>query len=305
MVRSLRKILKIIRELLILSRLEWGFIFSGVAFMLGLFYILPAPSIFIGWLSIYAFACGHFSLNGLFDKESDRINPRGLSLRNPLVNSTLLSPRIIYSWVAFIWISGLSLAWFVPNSILKLPLILVTFLLAISGSFFYSTPPIRLKARPFIDIVSTILIIGVLFPVWVGLLGNETVINNRLLFYGVILNILLVIGIHLPTILTDLETDLKTGECTTAVYLGWKKASIFTVFLVLIRIAGFASINIILMGDGTLIPSILPFFIGLAELTLALNLAIRKNREAALVLWKGVIITSIIGGILFGFLYTG
>ncbi|MFX0208835.1 MAG: hypothetical protein ACFFDT_22825, partial [Candidatus Hodarchaeota archaeon] len=116
-------------------------------------------------------------------------------------------------------------------------------------------------------------------------------------------NILLVIGIHLPTILTDLETDLKTGECTTAVYLGWKKASIFTVFIVLVRIVGFALINIILMGDGTLIPSILPFFIGLVELTLALNLAIRKNREAAMVLWKGVIVTSIIGGILFGFLY--
>ncbi|MFX0183444.1 MAG: UbiA family prenyltransferase [Candidatus Hodarchaeota archaeon] len=303
MIKTMRKLLKIIRELLILSRPEWGFIFSGVAFMLGLFYLLPATSIIIGWLSIYAFTCGHFSLNGLFDKESDRINPRSLSLRNPLVNSTLLSPRIIYSWVALIWVSGLSLTFLVSNSISKFLLIFITFLLATGGSFLYSAPPVRLKARPFIDIITTTLIIGILFPVWVGLLGNETVVNNKLLFYGIILNILLVIGIHLPTILTDLEIDLETGECTTAVYLGWKKASFFTTFLVIIRIIGFALINIILMGDGTLIPSILPFFIGLVELILALNLAIRRNREAAMVLWKGVIITSIIGGILFGVLY--
>jgi 4-hydroxybenzoate polyprenyltransferase len=304
MIKSLKNLWKIIRELLILSRLEWGFIFSGVAFMLGLFYLLPTPSLIIGGLSIYAFTCGHFSLNGLFDKESDRLNPRGFSLRNPLVTSTLLTPRIIYSWVSLIWLSGLGLAVFVPNSISKFPLILITFVLAICGSFFYSVPPIRLKARPFIDIIATTFIIGLMFPVWIGLLGNETVVDTKLLFYGIILNILLVIGIHLPTILTDLETDLMIGERTTAVFLGWKNASFLTVFLVIIRIAGFATINIILMGDGTLTPSIFPFFIGLIELVLTLNLTLRKNREAAMVLWKGVIITSIIGGILFGFLYT-
>lgn len=304
MIKSLKYLWKIIRELLILSRLEWGFIFSGVAFMLGLFYLLPTLSLIIGWLSIYAFTCGHFSLNGLFDKESDRLNPRGLSLRNPLVTSTPLTPRIIYSWVSLIWLSGLGLAFFVPNSISKFPLILITFVLAISGSFFYSVPPIRLKARPFIDIIATTFIIGLMFPVWIGLLGNETVVDTKLLFYGIILNILLVIGIHLPTILTDLETDLMIGERTTAVFLGWRNASFITAFLIMIRIAGFAIINIILMGDGTLTPSILPFFIGLVELVLTLNLTLRKNREAAMVLWKGVIITSIIGGILFGFLYT-
>jgi hypothetical protein len=241
----------------------------------------------------------------LYDRESDEKNPRGFSLRNPLVHSTLLTPKIVYGWCIILWVSGLSFAFLTPNALSfpKIVLILLTFVLAISGSVFYSKPPLRFKARPFIDIIATILIIGMFFPVWVSLLGTETIVDLNLLFLGIVLNILLVIGIHSPTILTDLDTDLEIGERTTAVALGWEKASYLTGSLILLRIFGFAFINIILMLNGILTPSIIPFFLGIIEFSLAINLLYHRNRDAVLLLWKTIIVTSITGGIIFGFLY--
>ncbi|MFX0208947.1 MAG: hypothetical protein ACFFDT_23385 [Candidatus Hodarchaeota archaeon] len=274
--------------------------------MLSLFYLLPMVSLSVGWLSIYAFACGHFSLNGIFDKESDSINPRSFSLRNPLVTSDLLTPQIIFLWVGLLWFSLIPLnIFFVPKALTfpKLPLAIVTYLLAVTGSISYSVPPLRFKARPFVDLIVTVLIIGVFIPFYIGLLGADTIVDEKLLFFGIILSILLVAGIHLPTILTDLNVDLKNEEMTTAVYLGWSKASYLTSVIIFARVAGFAIINLILMNEGILTPSLIPYMLGIIEVILASNLASRKDRGAALFLWKVVILTSIIGGILFGFLY--
>ncbi|UCG03163.1 MAG: UbiA family prenyltransferase [Candidatus Heimdallarchaeota archaeon] len=299
--------LQIIRELFILSRPEWGFIFAGVAYMLSLFYLLPLISLSVAWLSIYAFACGHFSLNGFFDKDSDSLNPRRFSLRNPLVSSNLLSPRMIYLWVGILWLSVIPLnIFFIPEALTfpKLPLAFGAYFLAVVGSFIYSVPPLRFKAKPFIDLIVTTLIIGVFIPFYIGLLGFDTIVNTKLLFYGIILCVLLVFGIHLPTILTDLEVDQKNGEMTTAVLLGWEKASYFTSTIICVRVVGLAIVNLILMNEGILIPNFIPFLLGVIELVLAGNLVKRKNRDAALLLWKVVILTSITGGIIFGLLYT-
>ncbi|MFX0015697.1 MAG: hypothetical protein ACFFB2_12245 [Promethearchaeota archaeon] len=303
----MKKYLNIGRELLILSRPEWGFIFAGVAYMLSLLYLLPLMSIVVTWCSTYAFVCGHFSLNGFFDKDSDINNPRSFSLRNPLTASDLLSSRIIYLWVGFLWFSVIPLnIFFVPNALTypKFVLAFIAYFLAVGGSITYSVPPFRLKARPFLDLIITLLIIGFLIPFYIGLLGTNTLVDIKLIFYGIFLCILLVAGIHLPTILTDLDTDQNNGEVTTAVLLGWRKASYLTSIVILIRVVGFALVNLVLMNEGLLNPSFLPFLLGIVELILGTNLAWRKNRDAALLLWKGVILTSIIGGILFGFLYT-
>lgn len=303
----MRNYWKILQELIILSRPEWGFIFAGVAYMLSLFYLLPMISLSVGWLSIYAFACGHFSLNGLFDRDSDAVNPRSFSLRNPLVTSNLLTSGTIYLWVGFLWFSLIPLnIFFIPKALSypKLPLAFFAFLLAVTGSFSYSVPPLRCKTRPFIDLIVTILIIGFFIPFYIGLLGFETIVNTKLLFYGIILCSLLVAGIHLPTILTDLDIDREKGEMTTAVFLGWNKAAYLTSAIIFVRVGGFAIVNLVLMNESILTPNFFPFLLGVVELILACNLAWRKDRDAAILLWKVIILTSIIGGILFGLLYT-
>lgn len=305
--RELKDYWRIIYELLILSRLEWGFVFAGVAYMLSLFYLLPIQSLIIGWFSIYTFSCGHFSINGLYDKESDAINPRKLSLRNPMTYSTLLTPRIIYLWVTLLWLSVIPLnLLFIPYSLdsFKVPLAFFFYLMAVVCSILYSVPPLRFKSKPFIDIIITLTIAGICFPFYIGLLGPTDIVDLELLIFGVILSVLLVLGIHLPTILTDLKIDIQNGENTTAVYLGWKNSTYLTVSGIIIRVVGFALLNLILMNDGLLIKSLIPFTLGGIELVLAINLLWRKDQSAVELLWKTIIGTSIIGGIIFGFLYT-
>jgi chlorophyll synthase len=245
-------------------------------------------------------------LNGLFDKESDAINPRSFSLRNPLVGSNLLSQRKIYLWVGLLWVIPFFLNFSIipaATSFPKFPLLFLVLTFAVVGSIAYSVPPIRLKTRPFFDLLNTFLIIGFLIPLYIAILGTNTIVSINLVFFGIIFGILLVLGIHLPTIMTDLETDLASGERTTATFLGWKNSAYLTSIAILVRVLGFALINIIFMNDGILVPNILPFFLGIVELSLALNLAWKKNREASILLWKVVIVTSIVGGIIFGLLY--
>ena len=177
---SLKEYLRIIRELFILSRPEWGFIIAGVAYMLSLFYLLPLVSLTVAWLSIYAFVCGHFSLNGFFDKESDAVNPRSFSLRNPLVSSDLLSPSIIYLWVGVLWFSVIPLnIFFIPKSLTlpKLPLAIGSYLLAIGGSIGYSVPPVRFKARPYIDLIITFLTAIALLALFIKYRTNKKILS--------------------------------------------------------------------------------------------------------------------------------
>ena len=296
-----------IKDLLILSRPEWGFIFSAVAGMLGLFYQLPVLSIFVGWLSIYAFTCGHFCLNGYYDRHSDSINPREFSLRNPFVKNSDLQLKHIIVWICFLWSSLIPInILLIPKSLIlsKLVLAFFAFGLAIGGSILYSIPPIRMKARPFFDLFITVIVIGVSVPFYIGLLGNNILIETNLLIIGIGLSILLVAGIHLPTILTDLETDKKIGDITTAVYLGWNRASYLTSIIIVLRVVGFALINLYLMSIGILITSFMPFIFGVIEIIVASNLASKKNRNAADILMKSIISTSSGGAILFGILYS-
>ena len=272
--------------------------------MLSIFYILPLNSLIIGWISIYFFSCGHFAINGLFDKDSDAVNPRGLSLRNPLSQTSLLTPSIIYIWVAALWLLTIPLnLLFIPFHPFFALITFFLFVLALGSSILYSVPPIRLKSRPFLDIIITLVIAGLCFPVYMWILNPNTLINQKFLVYGIILSILLVFGIHLPTILTDLEIDIQQGEKTTAVYLGRIKASYLTSFGIILRVIGFAAINLILMSEGLLLTSIFPFFLGALEIVLAINLICKKDHKSVELLWKTVILTSIIGGIIFGLLY--
>jgi len=295
-----------LKELIVLSRPEWGFIFAAVSGMLGMFYQLPVPSVFIGWLSIYLFTAGHFALNGYYDRNSDIKNPRGFSLRNPLIKGSVLSKNDIFIWVVILWLILIPLNFiFVPNSTLlaKTTLAFVTWFIAMGGSLLYSIPPFRVKARPFLDIVITVFIIGISVPVYIGLLGPNVLVSIDKLTYGIILSVILVAGIHLPTQLIDLDTDAKVGDMTTAVYLGWKKASYLTSVLILFRVIGLALINLVLMHEGLLIVSVAPFFLGLVEILTSINLIEKQNRNAAVGLFNIVIITSCLGSIIFGILY--
>ena len=297
---------QILIKLIKLARPEWGFIFASVAGMVGLLYQLPWESILTGWISIYFFIAGHFSLNGYYDRKSDASNPRGLTLRNPL-SEYFISKELIYLWVVILWIIPVPInIYIIPNS-LTLPKLFyasLAFGIALMGSFFYSVPPFRFKSRPFLDLTVTFFSIGFFVPFYVGLLGLDTLVSFDLLILGISLNLILIAGVHLPTMLIDLDIDKQAGDKTTAVYLGKKKTIYVTSLVIVVRVAGLALVNLYLMMEGILIFSWVPFVLGVIELIAVYNLLHRQTWGASLLLLKIVIITSSGGGVIFGLLYS-
>ncbi len=298
---------KCIWQLLLLSRPEWGFIFSQVALMVALLYQLPIGSLITSSVSIFLFSMGHFSLNGYYDKQSDALNPRGLSLRNPLTNSSQLQKHHIIIWIILIWTLLIPLNLImVPNSLSQQKLFLgfITFTIGMTGSILYSVPPFKFKARPILDILVTFLIVGLFIPFFIGLLGPSTLVEFNLIGLGIILNIILISGIHLPTMLIDFDTDQKIGDKTTAVFLGKKKARYLTASIVIIRVFLLIVLNLHLMNIGILISNWTPFILGIIEIIAVYNLLSRQDQEGALLLYRTIIITSGGGAVIFGLLYS-
>ncbi len=293
--------------LLLVSRPEWGFIFSQVALMIALLYRLPVNSLISSSLSIFLFSLGHFSLNGYYDRESDSINPRGLSLRNPLGESNPLQKVQILSWTILIWILLVPFnLLLVPNSrtVSKILLLILACLIGIIGSVLYSVPPFKLKSRPILDILDTLVIIGVFIPIYVGLLGPTTFVELDLVGLGILLNFILVMGIHLPTMLIDIETDQTVGDKTTVVFLGRSKAIKLTAGVVLVRVLLLVLLNIYLMNNNLLIANWTPFLLGIIEIVAVFNLLRRQDQEGALLLYRTIMITSGGGAVIFGLLYS-
>ena len=299
--------LKSLKELILLSRPEWAFIFSQVALMVALLYQLPPLSLLQGSASLFVFGLAHFSLNGYFDKESDQLNPRQLSLRNPLSKTSSLTRLTIFLWVGILWGCLLPLNLFLVHPSLtgvKFVSICVVYTIGIIGSILYSVPPFRFKARPFLDLIVTFVVIGFFIPLYIGVLGSDLFISFNLIGLGIMFNLLLVMGIHIPTMLIDIETDKIMNDYTTVVYLGHKNAITLTSITVIIRVIGLIYLNLTLMFDGVLIVSWVPFLLGFLEIIAVLNLVIHKDQKAAELLFKTILITSGGGAVIFGILFS-
>lgn len=318
---SISSNIKIISQLLKASRPEWCFIFAGVVLMIEIYYNVPYENLWIGILSIFLFGWGHFSLNAFTDKESDRINPRKLSLRNPFTDESSTVKKIhIILWTSSIWVLVFLLNLVhTPNPsiekwIVGSTLIIFSFFVSIS----YSVSSFgRLKAKPVLDLISTAAIFAFLIPLYLYLIPTEIRIETSGLilnfpstlgrfFEGTLFTTLLVLGIHMPTVLGDLEQDRQVGDMTTAVWLDAKNKDFpfyFTAGMILLRVIGFALMNFLLMASSVITPSYLPFVLGIIEILLVRRMLREKNRQGVISLWKGVITTSIIGGILFASLY--
>lgn len=308
-------------QLILLSRPDWSFIFAGFYFMVALFYALPRDQLFLGWFSMYLVAMGHLSLNGLYDKETDAANPRKWSLMNPIAEgSTLLSKKDVFGWVAVLWslTLGLNLLLLPHINFIKGILAVLFFLTCVVFSVLYSAPPVRLKGRPFLDLVSTFLVFGLAFATYAAFVTVEVTISGvsimmssyiptDIFFVGLLFNIILLVGIHLPTVLGDLEADKAAGDVTTAVYLGWEHGSIITVIASWARTLGLTIVVTYLALTDILsffIPGlVLAYALALPDIYFSLRLLRNRNRESTVALWKSIILTSIGGGFVIGFLY--
>jgi 4-hydroxybenzoate polyprenyltransferase len=162
-----------------------------------IFFMLPANFILYG-------------LNDLFDQATDRINKKKGQYEN-LFSSNQLK----------LYTVGI-----VVSSILAVPILftlntvaLLIFLAFLFLAVFYSAPPLRFKARPFLDFFSNVLYI---FP---GLLAFAQSTSGRLPDTNIIASSWLwASAMHLFSAIPDIEADKTAGIQTSAVFLGRKKS---------------------------------------------------------------------------------
>lgn len=163
-----------------------------------LYFVLPANVLMYG-------------VNDYFDWDTDQLNPKKetkeirvslqqrVLLKNGVVGAIFISVIVLFlqpSWVSMFW--------------------LLAFLI---GAIAYSTPPVRLKSRPFLDSLSNMFYIfpgfvafgaatGSFPPLLVGIIGGSWTA-----------------AMHLYSAIPDIVYDKQAGLNTTATKLGFTKSN--------------------------------------------------------------------------------
>lgn len=215
----------IIKELLQISRprfwvYTWGSYAVGAAAGFENFQVLNGQSVLIvSSVVILTFVSNLFifGINDYYDKDTDIHNIQkktGYESNSVGVNQRLLITSIA---AAFIILSMFTI--YQPTNVSKGIMIL-----SIISAIVYSSPPIRLKSKPFIDSLSNFLYV---LPI---LLGYNHV-SGDLPSVPVILALgAWSVAMHLFSAIPDIEPDRKASLRTTALILGEKK-SLFICFL--------------------------------------------------------------------------
>lgn len=147
-----------------------------------------------------------YGVNDIFDQDTDALNPRKGS-----IEGARIEPREVK---LIAWAVAITNIPFLVYFVIALPLPAVALILLYAGVFvFYSAPPLRFKARPFLDSLSNaayglpLLILPVALeapPVWPAVIG--------LLIWSV--------AKHAYDAVQDIDEDREAGITTTAVLLG-------------------------------------------------------------------------------------
>jgi len=171
-----------------------------------------------------------YGINDIFDQETDNINARKGSYEGAHIFPNEVKPI----WIGVIATNVPFLIYFA----LTLPAAAVWWMIAYSLFFtFYSAPPLRFKARPYLDSFSNT---DYAFPLaFVPLaLGHEP------MWLAVVGLMLWSIAKHAYDAVQDIPQDSDTGIRTTAVHLGVKKTLIWSGFWWAASTVFFALVNI-------------------------------------------------------------
>ena len=171
-----------------------------------------------------------YGINDIFDQETDNINARKGGYEGAHIFPNEVKPI----WIAMIVTNVPFLTYFA----LTLPLAATLWMLTYALFFtFYSAPPLRFKARKYLDALSNTdyafplafvpLALGVA-PLWLAVTG--------LMAWS--------IAKHAYDAIQDIPQDSDTGIVTTAVHLGPKNTAIWATFWWGISTVLFALVNI-------------------------------------------------------------
>lgn len=188
------------------------FLIATLGFVISKGFLFAFKEIVIFYAIIIFLLSFAFSLNDCFDTEEDKLdqdkkNPivlKNISFRNGLFFSILLA------------VLGLVL-----SAVFGMKVFLFCLLLALL-LFFYSSPPLRMKSRPWIDLFSHGLFGGAfLFFIPILIFTKEITLFYYLIAFSVFY---FSVTLELRNHIEDYETDKAAGLNTTVVFLGREKS---------------------------------------------------------------------------------
>lgn len=187
--------------------------------------VLFNPNI-IWWLVFFTLPANLFvyGINDLADNDTDEFNPKKGTYEEKVDSK---DKRLV-----IISILALNLPFlFLLKSSSQTEIIL--FSIFVLFNIFYSLPPIRFKAIPFLDSISNGIICAA-----VGMMGYASAGGNNFLVSGILAGALWSIAMHAYSAIPDIESDKKAGIKTIATVLGdkntiWLCVLIYTSIIIL------------------------------------------------------------------------
>ena len=204
-------------------------------------------------------------LNEYFDAPADQQNPNRtpFSGGSGAVGEGKLSRETVL-WAALTALTILASLTVVLISVVQLtPLLVAVVALAFAGSFFYSTPPIRLSQSGYGELITSILVAN-LVPIFAFVLQTGEL--HRLLVMSTFpltaLHLAMMIVFEFP----DYLNDLKFEKYTLLARVGWERGMVFHNVLILTSflLLGIAATYGLPMAIA--LPAFIPLPIGLLQI---------------------------------------
>lgn len=159
-----------------------------------------------------------YGINDIFDYETDKNNPKKEDYEAKVKPK---QRNKLYTIIALTNLPFLPLLYWLPYSAI------ISLILFLFFSVFYSAKPIRAKTIPFLDSLFNILY---LFPGYVGYyLAGASGFNLKIFLAGTCW----VMAMHAYSAVPDIKADKQSGIETIATKLGGKNTLIFCLFLYL------------------------------------------------------------------------
>ena len=186
----------------------------------------------LSYFSIMILTSVVYIINNISDIDTDLLNfndKKDSSFKkNPLLNGNIsIKESLIF--IIILSIFGISSILYI-SSLETILLCIIAFFI----TFFYSSPPLRLKGVPILDLLFLTLSDIAIFIIGMSLANIEI---NYIDYWLIILNIgIFSITMTIPTIIQDIKSDKSVGLQTTAVFFGDKISNIITLFTGIISI---------------------------------------------------------------------
>ena len=192
----------------------WVYLIGPILVALAAGYVVPTAAVYV--LIAYATLPANlliYGVNDIFDQETDRLNQKKRSYE------TLLNPKstamLSFSIVALNLPFLIALTVLLPHASLPwLGLFLVT-------GIGYSAPPLRTKARPFLDAATNILYAALGFTAYVALSHHQPPLIL------VLASALWCMAMHAYSAVPDIAADTAAHTSTIATTLGARPTIIF------------------------------------------------------------------------------